>query len=49
MPKITAALIGAAANIDPLTLAILFLGLVGLGVIWLAALVIKTGPGSAKK
>ena len=33
----------AAGKFQPLTLAILFIGLISLGVIWLAAMVIKSG------
>lgn len=39
----------AASKFDPLTLAILFIGLISLGVIWLAAIVIKSGFRNTKK
>ena len=34
--------LNAASKFDPLTLAILFIGLISLGVIWLAAIIIRS-------
>lgn len=45
--QITSAL-EAAAKFEPLTLAILFIGLISLGAIWLAAIVIKSGFRNGK-
>lgn len=46
--EITSAL-EAAAKFDPLTLAIFFIGVISLGTIWLAAIVIKSGFKNGKK
>lgn len=42
-------LLDIAATIDPLSLAILFLGLVSLGVIWLASIAITNNHRSRRK
>ncbi|OTP70435.1 hypothetical protein [Caballeronia sordidicola] len=49
MPSINAALINAIAKVDPLNLAILFVGLSSLGVIWLASIAIRNNNRGAKK
>lgn len=41
--------IEAASKVDPLTLAILFIGLISLGVLGLAVIVIKLGFKGVKK
>ena len=41
MPGVDASLIAAIAGVDPLTLAILFIGLTSLGVIWLAGIIVR--------
>lgn len=41
-------IIQAAASIQPLTLAVLFIGLISLGLIWLAAVAIKINGGRKK-
>ena len=46
--QVTSAL-EAASKFEPLTLAILFIGLISLGVIWLAAIVIKSGNRDERK
>ena len=43
------ALIVTAATMDPLTLAILFIGLISLGVIWLASIAIGGGTKGPRK
>ncbi len=42
MPKISSSLVQAAANIEPLNLAILLIGVIALAVVWLAAVAIKS-------
>jgi uncharacterized membrane protein len=42
MPKISPSLVQAAADIDPLNLAILVIGVVALAAVWLAAVAIKS-------
>jgi hypothetical protein len=42
-------LIGIATGIDPLTLAILFIGLISLGVIWLASIAITSANRNSRK
>lgn len=42
MPKISSSLVLAAADIDPLNLAILVIGVVALAAVWLAAVAIKS-------
>jgi hypothetical protein len=49
MPSLNAGLITAIAKVDPLNLAILFVGLSSLGVIWLASIVIKSSNQRGKK
>jgi hypothetical protein len=41
VPQIDSSVLDAAANVDPIRLAILFVGLTSLGVIWLASVIIK--------
>lgn len=43
------ALIATAATVDPLTLAILFIGLISLGVIWLASIALGGITRSSRK
>jgi hypothetical protein len=43
------ALIATAAAVDPLTLAILFIGLISLGVIWLASIALGGMTRSSRK
>jgi hypothetical protein len=43
------ALIATAAAVDPLTLAILFIGLISLGVIWLASIALGGMTRSPRK
>lgn len=43
------AVIETTKGIDPLTLAILFIGLISLGVLWLGAIAIKASLGSKRK
>jgi len=45
--QVTSAL-EAASKFEPLTLAILFIGLISLGVIWLAAIIIKSNGREEK-
>jgi hypothetical protein len=49
MPNVSTALIKSAAEIDPLNLAILFIGLVALGVVWIAIILAKGQSGGRKK
>ena len=42
MPAIAPSTIEAASGIDPLNLAILLLGVVALGMIWLAAIAVRS-------
>lgn len=42
MPTITSSLVQSAADIEPLNLAILVIGVIALAVVWLAAVAIKT-------
>jgi hypothetical protein len=48
MPSVSPELIKTASEIDPLNLAILFIGLISLGVIWVAIILAK-GRGKPKK
>jgi hypothetical protein len=48
MPSISTALIKSAAEIDPLNLAILFIGLIALGVIWIGIILAKGQSGGRK-
>ncbi|MFC4932642.1 hypothetical protein [Massilia sp. GCM10023247] len=48
MPAIAPSTIEAASGIDPLNLAILLLGVVALGVIWLAAIAVRSAIEVAK-
>jgi hypothetical protein len=41
MPTLDPSLIDSIANLDPVRLAILFMGLIGLGVVWLTYLIVK--------
>jgi hypothetical protein len=49
MPSVTTDLIKSVAEIDPLNLAILFIGLIALGVIWIAIILAKGQSGGRKK
>jgi hypothetical protein len=49
MPSVSPDLIKSAADIDPLNLAILFIGLTALGVIWIAIILAKGRAGGRKK
>jgi hypothetical protein len=42
MPKISSSLVQSAADIEPLNLAILVIGVVALAAVWLAAVAIKS-------
>jgi hypothetical protein len=42
MPKVAETIIQSALHADPLTVAIVFLGLIACGLIWLASLAITT-------
>jgi hypothetical protein len=41
MPQIDSSLVDSVANLDSVRLAILFIGLITLGVIWLAYLIVR--------
>jgi hypothetical protein len=41
VPHIDQSILDAVVNVDPIRLAILFVGLTSLGVIWLASIIIK--------
>jgi len=49
MPKIGEELIAAAVHGEPLTIAILFMGLTCLGLIWLASVAIKSVKSNNKE
>ncbi len=49
MPTITPAAIEAASRIDPLNLAILLMGVVTLGVLWFAAIAVRSALEVAKE
>jgi hypothetical protein len=42
MPKISTSLVQAAADIEPLNLAILLIGVIALAAVWLAAVAIRS-------
>ena len=48
MPTITAAILKAAAVIDPLNLAILLMGFIALSLVWLAAIAVKSSSRGKK-
>lgn len=49
MPSVSPSLIQSAGQIEPLNLAILFIGLIALGVIWLAIILAKGHSAGRQK
>ena len=48
MPNVDAKTVETLASADPLVLALLVIGMISLGVIWLASLVIKARKGEQR-